>query len=145
MRRMGLDFRDIVASEAAVRKVLGAPSERVLAKVRRMLNSQCRAFIANSPFVLVASADATGELDISPKGDPAGFVRVLDDTTLAIPDRRGNRRADTFAHLVPRPQVALLFVIPGKGETLRVNGTALIVRDQWLLAQMAVEGKAPEL
>jgi PPOX class probable FMN-dependent enzyme len=117
----------------------------VLAKVRRMLNSQCRAFIANSPFVLVASADATGELDISPKGDPAGFVRVLDDTTLAIPDRPGNRRADTFLNLLQRPQVALLFLIPGKGETLRVNGSAVIVRDPWLREQMAVDGKVPEL
>src|SRR3954464_4117127 len=104
MHRMAFEFQDVVESAAAVREVLGPPSERVLAKVRRTLDAPCRAFIAASPFVLVASADAAGALDISPKGDPAGFVRVLDDATLAIPDRTGNRRADTFRNVLERPQ-----------------------------------------
>src|SRR5258706_742354 len=145
MRRMGLRFSEVVGSEAGVRDVLGAPSERVVAKLRRGLDAGCRGSNADCPFVLVASADASGELDISPKGDPAGFVRVLDDATLEIPDRPGNRRADTFLNLLQCPQVALLFIIPGKGETLRVSGSAVIVRDPWLREQMALDGKAPDL
>jgi PPOX class probable FMN-dependent enzyme len=84
-------------------------------------------------------------MDISPKGDPPGFVRVLDDQTLAIPDRPGNRRVDTFRNLLQNPNVALLFLIPGKQETLRVSGTARIVRDLWVREPMAVAGKLPDL
>ena len=138
-------FSDVVASASGVREAIGTPIERVVAKTRGSLDGQCRAFIAASPFVLVASADDSGNLDISPKGDPAGFAKVLDETTLAIPDRPGNRRADTFLNIVQRPLVALLFMIPGKGETLRVSGSALIVRDAWLREQMALGGKVPAL
>jgi PPOX class probable FMN-dependent enzyme len=84
-------------------------------------------------------------MDISPKGDPQGFVQVLDDQTLAIPDRLGNRRADTFGNLLRNPNVGLLFLIPGKQETLRVSGTARIVRDLWVRQPMAVSGKIPDL
>jgi PPOX class probable FMN-dependent enzyme len=140
-----MEFSSIVTSEAELRSVLGHPSQRVLKKQLPALDAHCRAFIANSPFLLIATADAQGNLDVSPKGDPGGFARVLDDTTLAIPDRPGNRRADTFGNLLQNPQIALLFVIPGKQETLRVAGTAMIVRDHWLREQMAVGGKLPDL
>ena len=125
--------------------MLGYPSVHVRAKTAVALDGHCRAFIAKCPFMLIASSDAAGNMDVSPKGDPAGFVRVLDETTLAIPDRPGNRRADTFSNLLQRPNVGLLFLIPGRPDTLRVNGTAMIVKDQWLRDQMAIGGKAPDL
>ena len=142
---MGAGFSEIVTSEAQIRAVIGQPSHRVATKAVAVLDDHCRTFIANSPFLLIASCDAGGNLDISPKGDPAGFVRVLDASTLAIPDRPGNRRADTFMNLLQQPHVGLLFLIPGKPETLRVNGTAMMVRDRWLRDQMAIGDKAPDL
>lgn len=137
-------FEDVVDTEAQFRAVLGYPNERVVRKHMESLNEHCRAFIASSPFVLLASADAEGRMDISPKGDPPGFVRVLDERTLAIPERPGNRHAATFSNLVANPRVGLLFLVPGKEETLRVGGTAIVVRDRALRATMAVEGKVPE-
>lgn len=137
-------FREIVTTEAQFRNVIGNPSHRVLQKQVSALDDNCRAFIAKCPFVLIASSDAKGNMDVSPKGDPAGFVRVLDDRTLAIPDRLGNRRADTFGNLLQNPNVGMLFLIPGKSETLRIGGTASIVRDQWLRDEMAIAGKAPD-
>jgi PPOX class probable FMN-dependent enzyme len=95
--------------------------------------------------VLIASTDGEGSIDISPKGDPPGFVRVLDDTTLAIPDRPGNHRADTFVNIVQHPYVGLIFLIPGTKNTLRVRGRATIVRDLELRESMAIEGRTPEV
>lgn len=137
-------FAKVVTSEAQFRAIVGHPSHRVLGKHVSRLDEHCRAFIAKCPFVLVASADRAGHIDVSPKGDPSGFVQVLDESTLAIPERPGNRKADTFLNLLQNPQVGLLFLIPGKQETLRVSGTAVIVRDQWLRDTMVVAGKVPE-
>ena len=137
-------FSEIVTTEAQFRNVIGNPSHRVLQKQVNALDDNCRAFIAKCPFLLIASSDAKGNMDVSPKGDPAGFVRVLDDRTLAIPDRPGNRRADTFGNLLQNPNVGILFLIPGKSETLRIGGAASIVRDQWLRDEMAIAGKAPD-
>jgi PPOX class probable FMN-dependent enzyme len=138
-------FSDVVTTEAELRALIGQPSHRVLAKHVHTLDAHCRAFIGRSPFVLIASADRDGAMDVSPKGDPPGFVDVLDDTTLAIPERPGNRKADTFANILQNDRVALLFMIPGKQETLRVSGTATIVRDASLRARFTVRGKTPEL
>lgn len=138
-------FAEIVSSESELRALIGHPKEVVLKGRLGALDDHCRAYIAKSPFVIVASADGEGGIDVSPKGDPPGFVRVLDDSTLAIPERPGNRRADTFSNLLENPHVALIFLIPGKQETLRVSGTAIIVRDRWLRDQMAIAGKTPEL
>ena len=138
-------FAEIVTSEAELRALIGHPSEVVVKSRLGALDDHCRAYVAKSPFVIVASADGAGEMDVSPKGDPPGFVRVLDDSTLAIPERPGNRRADTFSNLLQNPQVALIFLIPGKQETLRVSGTAIIVRDRWLCDGMAIAQKPPEL
>jgi PPOX class probable FMN-dependent enzyme len=142
--RSELRVSEIVTTESQFRAVIGQPSRRVIRKHVAALDEHCRAFIARSPFVLLASADAEGNMDVSPKGDPPGFVRILDDTTVAIPERPGNRKADTFSNLLQNRQVGLLFLIPGKQETLRVSGTAVIARDAWLRAEMPVDEKVPE-
>jgi len=137
-------IEDRIDSTAALRAVVGEPSQRVLSKQVAALDDLCRAFIAHAPMVLIASCDAAGNMDISPKGDPPGFVQVLDRTTLAIPDRLGNRRIDTLRNILENPRVGLLFLVPGKQETLRVSGKALIARDGWLRERMAVQGKLPD-
>ncbi|WEX76260.1 pyridoxamine 5'-phosphate oxidase family protein [Sinorhizobium numidicum] len=137
-------FRDIVTSEEQLRTVLGPPSERSIAKVLRTIDEQARHFIAHSPFVFVASVGADGLLDVSPKGDPAGFVKVLDEKTVAIPDRPGNRRLDTLRNVLGNPNVGLIFLIPGVTHTLRMAGKALIVRDAELHEATIVNGKRPE-
>lgn len=138
-------FHEILRTEEELEAVLGKPNPRVLAKVIDRLDDICCAFITRSPFVLVASSDAAGRIDVSPKGDPPGFVHILDDKTIAIPERPGNRRADTFRNVLQRPKVGLIFIVPGKGETLRVSGTARIVRDTWLRRRMAVGDRVPDL
>jgi len=141
----GDGFSEIITSESGIRRIIGIPSERIRTKAVSVLDDHCRAFISKCPFVLIGSCDAEGNIDVSPKGDPEGFVRVLDASTLAIPDRPGNRRADTLMNVLQRPKVGLLFLIPGRADTLRVNGTVQIVSDQWLRDQMAVAGKTPDL
>jgi PPOX class probable FMN-dependent enzyme len=145
MTAPGPRFVDVITSEAELEAVLGRPNPRVAAKVVTALDAHCQAFIGRSPFVLIGSADAAGNLDMSPRGDPPGFVRILDDTTLAIPDRPGNRRADTFRNVLQNAKVGLIFLVPGKRETLRVSGDARIVRDTGLRAAMAVDGRLPDL
>ncbi|HZQ35167.1 MAG TPA: pyridoxamine 5'-phosphate oxidase family protein, partial [Dehalococcoidia bacterium] len=105
----------------------------------------CRAFIARSPFALLGTASAAGFCDVSPRGDLPGFARVLDERTLVLPERPGNRRTDSLSNIIENPQVGLLFLVPGIEETLRVNGRAAISADAELLASMAVQGKAPRL
>ena len=138
-------FHDVVTSEAELRTLVGEPSELALRKAQGALDEHCRGFIARSPFVLLATADASGRCDVSPKGDAPGFVQVLDEHHLVIPDRPGNRRLDGMRNLLANPHIGLIFLIPGHGETLRVNGRAWIVRDQSLLARMAVGAKVPTL
>jgi uncharacterized protein len=128
-----------------LRELIGTPSERAVRKQLTALDQHCRAFIERSPFMLLGTSAADGRCDVSPKGDRPGFVLALDDTTLVIPDRPGNRRLDSLQNIVANPHVGLLFVIPGMDETLRVNGTAEIVQDDDLLARLAVDGKRPQL
>jgi uncharacterized protein len=137
-------FNDVVMSEEQIRAVMGNPMPPVVKKEIAYLDTNCRTFIAKCPFVLISSCDGEGRMDISPKGDPAGFVQVLDERTLVIPDRPGNRRADTFKNILQNDRVGLFFLIPGKQETLRVSGRAMIVRDLGLREQMAVGGKIPD-
>jgi uncharacterized protein len=137
-------FAEIVGTETQLREVLGHPSDRVLAKHVSALDAYCRRFISKSPFVLVASADAKGAVDVSPKGDPPGFVYVMDDRTLVIPERPGNRKADTFLNLLQNNYIGLLFMVPGKPETLRVSGRATIVRDHWLRERLRLNDKTPD-
>ena len=102
---MPVQFSEIIRSEDELREVIGHPAERNVDKVIPILDEHCRMFIARSPFMLLATADAQGQMDVSPKGDPPGFVQVLDDKTLAIPDRPGNRRADSLSNIVRNPSV----------------------------------------
>jgi uncharacterized protein len=138
-------FRDVVTTLDELRALLGEPSEVAQKKQVDRLDEHCREFIARSPFLLIATADAAGGCDVSPKGDPAGFVLVLDERHLVIPDRPGNRRLDGMRNILVNPRVGLLFLVPGRGETLRVNGRASIVRDADVLARLPVEGKTPRL
>jgi PPOX class probable FMN-dependent enzyme len=138
------EFSGVVTSVDQIRDAIGEPLPPIAEKVIDHLDDVCRTFIEKSPFIVVASADGRSAPDISPKGDPQGFVRVLDEKHLAIPDRPGNRRADTFQNLLENPQIAIIFIIPGKGETLRVRGEARIVRDEALRASMAVKNRVPE-
>ena len=140
-----IPFRDVVTSEEALRTLVGQPSELAIRKEISYLDAHCRAFIARSPFVLIATSGASGRADVSPKGDPPGFVQVLDEHRLVIPDRPGNRRLDGMRNLLENPHVGLLFLIPGLEETLRVNGRAWIIRDEEVLARCAVMGKRPTL
>lgn len=136
----------VITNEAELREILGGgPAPLVAAKIADRLNSLTRQLIERSPFVCVATASSDGGLDVSPRGDPAGFVRILDDRTLLVPDRPGNRIADTLTNLLVDPRIALLFIIPGIDDTFRVNGRAQIVDDPELLADSAVEGKTPKL
>jgi uncharacterized protein len=138
-------FRDLVTSEAALRTLVGTPSELALKKQIATLDAHCRDFIAHAPFVLVATSGADGTCDVSPKGDAPGFVRVLDERHLAIPDRPGNKRLDGMRNILGNPHVGLIFLIPGRRETLRVNGRACITRDETLLASLEAMGKRPVL
>lgn len=122
----------------------GAATPLAIAKVLDRIDENCRLFISHSPFLCIATADAEGKQDVSPRGDPPGFVQVLDDMTLAIPDRVGNNRIDTLKNLRENPEVGLIFFVPGVGETMRVNGTARISDDAALLESMAINGKPPK-
>lgn len=137
-------FRDVVTTEEQFRAVMGYPAPRTVKKELTHLDEFCRVFIGRSPFVVISSCGADGRMDVSPRGDPPGFVQVLDEHTVAIPDRPGNRRADTFKNILEHDHVGLLFFVPGKQETLRVSGRAIVVRDAELRTTMAVGGKLPD-
>jgi len=140
-----IEFNEIITSREQLRNIFKEPSELVSKKTLSRLDKHCAVFISRSPFVLLSTADLSGKADISPKGDPVGFVKILDDKTLAIPDRLGNERADSMENILQHPHVGLIFLIPGKTETLRVSGTARIVRDQALRDSMAINNRSPEL
>ena len=135
----------MVQSEAELRGLIGEPNELVRAKIADRLNELSAQWVARSPFVCVATCSPDGGLDVSPRGDPPGFVRVLDEHTLLIPERPGNKLADTLTNVLADPRIALLFLVPGIGDTFRVNGRARLVDDAELLAPSAIEGKAPTL
>ena len=132
-------------NEAQLREVLGEPAELVKKKIADRLNPLTRQFVERSPFVCVATARPDGGLDVSPRGDPAGFVRILDERTLLLPDRPGNRLADTLTNLLADPSIGLLFLIPGVGDSFRVNRRGFITDDPELLAPSEVEGSVPKL
>lgn len=136
-------MRTEITTEAALRDLLGTPLQRVLDKDRPALTPEHRDWLAASPLCLVATSDAEGRLDVSPKGDPAGFALVVDDTTIAIPERPGNRRADGFVNILQNPHVGLIFLVPGRGDTLRVNGRATILADAPYADRMEVAGHRP--
>ncbi|HWJ11986.1 MAG TPA: MSMEG_1061 family FMN-dependent PPOX-type flavoprotein [Nocardioides sp.] len=138
-------WRDI-ADETALAELLGEPTAAARGKERDALTDVDRDWLASSPFCMLATADADGRCDVSPKGDPAGrLVHVLDDRTLAIAERPGNRRADGYRNILANPQVGLNFLIPGRGDTLRVNGRARLVSDAPFFDAMVVKGHRPLL
>src|SRR5438067_13529907 len=134
-----------IQTEPELRDLIGSPSDLVAGKVADRLNDIFRRYVEESPFVCVATAGPDGSLDLSPRGDPAGFVRILDERTLLIPDRPGNRLADTLTNVLATGRIALLFLVPGVGETFRANGTAVLTDDAELLVHSTVEGKQPKL
>lgn len=134
----------VLRSTKELEKLYGEPNQRSILKVKDYLDEHSRAFIKAAPFIVLATSDADGNLDCSPRGDAAGFVRVSDEKTLLIPDRRGNNRTDSLKNIIANPQVALLFFVPRINETFRVNGTAQISAAPDLLEQFSVEGKLPK-
>jgi len=136
-------FKHVIQNEADLRDILGYAGQAAQNKVIPEIDDICRAFIEKSPFVLLGSTDANGSMDVSPKGDPAGFIQVMDRSTLLIPDRPGNRRGDTLTNILQNPHIGLLFLVPGRSDTLRVNGTAEIVRDDDVRERFIMQGKVP--
>ncbi|MBQ1072651.1 pyridoxamine 5'-phosphate oxidase family protein [Micromonospora sp. C31] len=134
-----------ITSHEELRELLGAPMPRALVKERPVLHARDRDWLAASPFCLVATAGADGSCDVSPKGDPPGFAMVLDERTIAVPERPGNRRADGYRNILDNPHVGLIFLIPGRTDTLRINGRARLVRDAPWFDDMVVEGHRPVL
>lgn len=134
---------DRLTTQEAIRAHYGAPSPLSVNKTIRFIDRHAAAFIALAPMVIVASADAEGNCDATPRGDAPGFVKVADPHTLLLPDRRGNNRVDTLLNIAANPRIGLLFLVPGFGETLRVNGRVTISTDPALLEPLAVQGKTP--
>lgn len=134
-----------IADVAALQDAFPATHELAVQKVLTSLDAHAREWIARAPFLCLGTQNADGKADVSPRGDPAGFVKVLDDRTLAIPDRPGNNRLDSLENILSNPKVGLLFIIPGFDETFRVNGTAHLTRDPAILAQMAINDRVPTL
>ncbi|WP_421798244.1 MSMEG_1061 family FMN-dependent PPOX-type flavoprotein [Haliscomenobacter sp.] len=140
---MELLFEQVITSEEELREIMGHPNEIVTRKTINYIDQHCKSFIDKSPFITIATSDLHGNFDVSPKGDPAGFVKILSDKLLAIPDRPGNRKADTLRNIIQNPNIGLIFLIPGIKETLRVNGEAKIVRDEKVLELLSCQGKTP--
>ncbi|MCG5440375.1 pyridoxamine 5'-phosphate oxidase family protein [Micromonospora foliorum] len=134
-----------ITSHEELRELLGVPNARAADKERTRLHERDREWLGASPFCLMATAGADGSCDVSPKGDPAGFALVLDDTTIALPERPGNRRADGYRNILDNPHVGLLFLIPGRTDTLRINGRARLVSDAPWFDDMVVKGHRPVL
>jgi uncharacterized protein len=135
----------LITTEAALRDLIGSPAEIVCSKVTTHLNPLTRQYIERSPFLCIATSDVEGNCDLSPRGDPAGFVSIIDERTLLLPERPGNRIADTLTNILANPHVGLLFLVPGATETFRVNGRATLTTERARLDPCAVEGKTPKL
>jgi len=137
------ETKHVLKDEAELREVYGCAGERAVLKVQKKLDQHCRDFIARSPFLCIGSSRPDGHADVSPRGDPPGFVHVVDDNTLLIPDRPGNNRLDTMTNVFQNPKIGLLFFIPGLEETLRVNGDARVITDAQELARFEFQRHIP--
>lgn len=138
-------MRRLVESVEDLQAIVGESDVYVANKVKDRLSAVQKQWLAHSPLCFVATTDAQGHVDVSPKGDPAGFVHVIDDTTIAIPDRRGNKRVDGYLNVLQNPRVGTVFVIPGRGDTLRINGAGRILADADYFDALVVQGKRPTL
>jgi uncharacterized protein len=134
-----------ITSVDALREIVGHPVAAVANKVADRLLDVHKQWVSNSPLCFVATTDAEGRVDVSPKGDPPGFVHIIDDTTIAIPERPGNKRVDGYLNVLTNPHVGTIFVIPGRGDTVRINGKARILSDAEYFDDLAVKGKRPIL
>lgn len=138
-------MRTEITTVEELHDVLGRPLERAVKKDRASLAPEQIAWLQASPFCLMATSGADGTCDVSPKGDPAGFAHVIDPVTLAVPERPGNRRADGYRNMLENPHIGLLFMVPGRGDTLRINGRATILRDAPYVDELIVNGNRPQL
>jgi PPOX class probable FMN-dependent enzyme len=138
-------FENVIATRDALRERMGVASQGAIDKEIAFIDPHARNFIEHSPFVCIATSDDQGRVDVSPKGDPAGFVKVLNQQTLLIPERPGNRRLDGFENILKNPRIGLLFFVPGRDETLRVNGKAMLIADPALLETMTWRDKVPTM
>ncbi|MDR4887792.1 pyridoxamine 5'-phosphate oxidase family protein [Fredinandcohnia sp. QZ13] len=138
-------FKNSVETEEELRTIIGFPSELVENKGITYIDHHCKEFISKSPFVVLSTSDKFGFCDVSPRGDQPGSVLVLNEKQLIIPERPGNKRIDSLRNILSNPKIGLLFLIPGLGETLRMNGNATIIKDEELLEKMAVKDKPPLL
>lgn len=142
--RMVYEPTDVLTTEAEIRQVIDGIHDAQKAKVLDHVDRHCRVWIERSPFIVVSTVDRNGNLDSSPKGDPAGFVKVVDDKTLAIPDRPGNHRFDSFRNILQTGRIGVVFLVPNRNEVVRVNGSAQIIRDQTLREKLAIKGRVPD-
>jgi len=138
-------FKAVLADEDAVREVIGTAMDLAVKKAIPKLDKYSRELIERSPFLTIGTANANGKADVSPRGDQRGFVIILDDNTIFIPERPGNNRVDTLTNITENPNVGLLFMVPGFDETLRVNGRASVIKDEALLERCAVRDRVPKL
>ncbi|MFS1512088.1 pyridoxamine 5'-phosphate oxidase family protein [Chengkuizengella sp. SCS-71B] len=138
-------FKEVVTSEEELREMLGYPSERAIKKVVSKLDSHCRQYLRLSPFVVLSTSDANGICDVSPRGDAPGFIHIIDDKHIVLPERQGNKRMDSIKNILSNQHVGLIFLIPGLKETLRINGKACVIKDQEMLKHMAVNEQVPLL
>ena len=138
-------FHETITSVDELRRIIGTPGELVIKKELPQLDEHMRRFIACSPFIILATHGSDGRCDASPRGDAPGFVQVIDERTLLIPDRRGNRRIDSLQNIVATGRVGLIFLIPDVGETLRINGRACIIQDEAWLTPHTAQGRRPLL
>src|SRR5690349_7724128 len=134
-----------IEEKSTLKARMGEVGELAAKKLLRRLDKYAQTYIEHSPFLCIGTADENGNADVSPRGDPPGFVRIIDDVTIIIPDRPGNNRVDTMQNIIANPQVGILFLIPGIDDTLRVNGKASIIDDPAALAPAAINGRAPKL
>lgn len=139
------DMRREVTTVEELRAIVGEPVAAVANKVKDRLSAAQQDWLSHSPLGFVATTGADGRVDVSPKGDPPGFVHIIDDTTIAIPERPGNKRVDGYLNVMARPHVGTVFIIPGRGDTLRINGSATIMSDADYFDAMIVDGKRPIL
>ncbi|MFC4323101.1 pyridoxamine 5'-phosphate oxidase family protein [Litchfieldia salsa] len=143
--KQNYEFNNMIKTEEELQSIIGFPSDLVKNKVITYLDHHCLDFISKSPFLVLSTSDKYGFCDVSPRGDQTGFVQVLSDRQLVIPERPGNKRVDSLRNILSNPRVGLLFFIPSMGETLRVNGKATLVSDEEILEKMAVNNKKPLL
>jgi PPOX class probable FMN-dependent enzyme len=135
---------DPIRSESEIRDIIDGIHPAQTLKVLDHVDTHCRAWIERSPFIVISTVDAAGNIDASPKGDPAGFVKVVDSQTIAIPDRPGNHRFDSFKNILETGNIGIVFLVPNRNEVVRVNGSAQIVRDLPLRETMAINGRVPD-